>query len=122
MTKTPESVVKSLLTGMDLIEVSVPGKAAPVKCVTITQLAALCGRRPGSLRTLEKKGKIPDAPYRLPGPTTNTGIDTSQRLYPVVLAGDFAIAFRTYVTQGKTITPELTAKFHKIFKHYAGTD
>lgn len=109
---------KDLLKGMRFTKVSVPSGDV-VSCVTVSQLARLCGRTADSIRELERKGKFPYAPLKLQGKTTALGVDLSQRLYPVELAKEVADYFWVNLRQGKKITPEDITAFFTIFKRYS---
>lgn len=81
-----------------------------VSCVDITGLAKLCGRRPVTIRKMEKQGKFPPAPFRLPGKTTANGVDLSKRLYPLKGAIEFSRILAEKVVQGKEITADTSAE------------
>lgn len=109
-----------ILKGINPISVTVAG--VPVKCVDVAQLAKLCGRKASSIRWLEREGKFPAAPFRLPGKTTSTGVSLSKRIYPLPIAVKIAAYFREHISQGREITADQTAEFYRIFKEtpYAG--
>ena len=112
MPKEMQDVVK----GIDLLTLELK-EGVKVKCVTISELAKMAGRKPNTIRVLENKGKFPTPNYRTADTENKHGVEVNgQRMYTLEAADEYDKVVRTEVKQGVEITERIVTKFFKISK------